>query len=239
MRCRLCQNKAPLQHSHVIPEFCFKPVYDSKHRAILYTLNASTQGFIQKGFREYLFCAQCEALFSRLETYFANEWFERAKLPLVVTEELVQIDNLDYQQFKLFHHSILFRASVSKLPQFKFVNLGNNESLFREMLLNNNAQRETDFPFIALILYYPLDQRVASDIILQPEVSKTNGAFVYSFTFAGCYWMYYASKRNSTSLMKYVFSKSGRLYLVPQSVLDNHHIAEFARNFRIRDKSAK
>lgn len=232
MVCRLCNRTAPLRHSHVLPELCFKPVYDEKHRAMQYTVDADSHGYIQQGFREYLFCDKCEQLFNKLETYFANEWFERRKLPTHVTDDLVHIDGLDYTKFKLFHHSILFRASVSTLPQFKYVNLGNNEDIFREMLLNNDPRDERDFPFIVLILYHFADNRVASDIILEPEVSKPNNSFVYSFTFAGCHWMYYASKGNSQSLMQYVFSKRGRLYLSPQCIHDNHRIAEFARNFR-------
>jgi hypothetical protein len=67
-----------------------------------------------------LFCAECKQLPTKLETYFANEWFERGKLRMHVTDDLVQIDGLEYSTFKLFHHSVLFRASVSTLPQFKF-----------------------------------------------------------------------------------------------------------------------
>lgn len=239
MTCRLCKNTAELRHSHVIPEFCFKPVYDDKHRAVRFTVNAGKHGYIQKGFREYLFCEDCEGRFNRLETYFANEWFERGKLPSHVTDDLVQIDGLDYAKFKLFHHSVLFRASVSTLPQFRYVSLGNNEEIFRRMLLADDPGEEHDFPFIVLVLYHFGDNRVASDIILQPEASKPNNSFVYSFTFAGCHWMYYASKCNSQDLMQHVFSKCGTLYLCPQSIHDNHRIAEFARNFRMRNQEAR
>lgn len=241
MTCRLCNRSVPLRDSHVIPELCFKPVYDEKHRAMQYTVDAGEHGYIQKGFRERLFCDECEQRFNKLETYFANDWLERGKLPTHIVDEddVVQIDGLDYAKFKLFHHSILFRASVSSLPQFKYVNLGNNEDVFRQMLLTNDPRGEHDFPFMALILFHFPDNRVASDIILEPEASKPNGSFVYSFTFAGCHWMYYASKCNSQSLMKYVFSQSGQLYLSPQCIHDNHRIAEFARNFQARKKTAK
>ena len=136
-QCRLCHEHATLRNSHVIPEFCFKPTYDPIHRAIEINLSAERKRYIQKGFREHLFCDGCEQLFGDLETYFASEWFHSGKLPESVECDQIEINGLDYTKFKLFHHSILFRASVSSLDQFKSVTLGKNEELLRQMLLSN------------------------------------------------------------------------------------------------------
>ena len=230
--CRLCHNVAPLRDSHVIPEFCFKPTYDSIHRAIEFSLSAESRRYIQKGFREPLFCDDCEQRFGKLDTYFSNEWFQKNKLPDRVESDLIEITGLDYTTFKLFHHSILFRASVSTLEQFKFVKLGKNEEILRQMLLTGDASDENQFPFITQFLFHPDDRRVASDIIVEPELSRPNGHYVYIFVYAGCCWMYYASKTDSTRLIQHVFSSAGTLYLVPQSIYQIPRIATFAKNYR-------
>ena len=169
-----------------------------------------------------------------METYFSNEWFHNGKLPDRVECALIEINGLDYTKFKLFHHSILFRASVSSLDQFKLVSLGKNEELLRTMLLSGDAGNEFDFPFITKILYHPGDRRVASDIIVKPEVSHPDGHYVYIFVFAGCCWMYYASKTGANNLTPHVFGTTGILYLAEENIYNNPRIAEFARNYRAK-----
>jgi len=233
-KCRLCHNVAPLRNSHVIPELCFKPTYDPSHRALEMNLSAERKRYIQKGFREHLFCDDCEQLFGKLENYFATKWSHNGKLPERVENDLLEIHDLDYTKFKLFHHSILFRASVSTLDQFKFVRLGKNEEILRQMLIAGDARNEHDFPFITRILFHPDDKRVASDIIVEPEMSRPSGHYCYIFVFGGCCWMYYTSKTQSQSLMPHVFGPAGTLYLVAECVYDNPRIREFAKSYRAK-----
>ncbi len=70
MTCRLCQRHKPLQNSHVVPEFFYKPSYDEKHR-IYARIGARLAGMppLQKGFREPLLCWDCEQKLSPYEKY--------------------------------------------------------------------------------------------------------------------------------------------------------------------------
>lgn len=70
MACRLCQKDKPLQNSHVVPEFFYKPSYDKKHR-IYARISGKLAHMppLQKGLREPLLCRDCEQKLSPYEKY--------------------------------------------------------------------------------------------------------------------------------------------------------------------------
>lgn len=139
MKCRLCQNSAELRNSHVIPEFLYEPLYDSKHRAMgVHGKGNKKWRYLQKGLREKLLCQKCEQLLNDYyEKYFRNFWFVSSQIPFKCDiEKIYKISGIDYVKFKLFHLSILFRASISSLPTFSQVSLGPHEGKICEMLIN-------------------------------------------------------------------------------------------------------
>ena len=113
MSCRLCKNDEPLQNSHVIPEFLYRPSYDAKHRIGLVKAGLSKMQLRQKGIREPLLCRQCEQLLNdRYEQPMSKAW--REFLPDEIDRDSHLIDGIDYGTFKLFHLSVLWRASVAQ-----------------------------------------------------------------------------------------------------------------------------
>jgi hypothetical protein len=58
--CRLCGKPSPLQRSHIIPEFLYRPLYDEKHRISVVKVGSDRIGYLQKGFTEALLCFGCE-----------------------------------------------------------------------------------------------------------------------------------------------------------------------------------
>ena len=57
--CRLCGERRKLCLSHIVPEFCFKPLYDPKYVLIRQTADGRSSK-LQKGLRERLLCEMCE-----------------------------------------------------------------------------------------------------------------------------------------------------------------------------------
>jgi len=100
--------------THLFQNFCYKTMYDSKHRANKLTIEPYKSKFIQKGYRENLLCEDCEKIINKYETYFANVWYEQQKLPKKIVNDRIVLTDLDYTKFKLFHLSVLWRASGSK-----------------------------------------------------------------------------------------------------------------------------
>ena len=89
-------------------------------RCVASTRNCLTYASPRKGLRERLLCDECEGRLSRYETYFAGVWYGESGLPAVIPEEATAVakSDLDSVLFKLFHLSILWRASVATINDF-------------------------------------------------------------------------------------------------------------------------
>ena len=57
--CRLCRRESNLRFSHILPEFFYLPMYDELHRTMSVSSDEKEK-LVQKGFREYLLCQECE-----------------------------------------------------------------------------------------------------------------------------------------------------------------------------------
>ena len=84
MICKFCKKDKILKNSHIIPEFFYKPLYDSKHKMIVMERDKediSDKWKIQKGIREYLLCGDCEEHFNKsFENKFKIHWYDKKKL---------------------------------------------------------------------------------------------------------------------------------------------------------------
>ena len=112
--CKLCGKVDKLRNSHIIPEFLFKPLYDSKHRFhVLSTVLDSPNRYEQKGIREKLLCQSCETLLSKHEGYARTVLFGGTEISVRKEDGNYIIGDIDYKKFKLFQISILWRAGIS------------------------------------------------------------------------------------------------------------------------------
>jgi hypothetical protein len=70
MGCALCQQNKQLCDSHIVPEFMYQHMYDANHRFRVLSRNeVDATRFLRKGLREELLCRDCEAKFSKWESY--------------------------------------------------------------------------------------------------------------------------------------------------------------------------
>src|SRR5437868_2676993 len=116
--CKLCGKSRDLCNSHVVPELCYLACYDSLHRSTKFQADPNTKRIIQKGLREYLLCQECETHLSGIENDFKTYWYDTPALPERIRTPVVKITGFDYRVFKLFHLSILWRASVATTKEF-------------------------------------------------------------------------------------------------------------------------
>jgi hypothetical protein len=124
INCALCQSKNTLRDSHIIPEFLYKELYDDLHRFHVVPFNASEpERFRQQGLYEKLLCEGCEQKFSVWEKYTNEAFCKGIGIKIEHTGELFKLSNLDYDKFRLFLLSLLWRMSVSTQDFFKLVNL--------------------------------------------------------------------------------------------------------------------
>jgi hypothetical protein len=153
MRCRLCLKDAPLQNSHIIPEFHYNPLYDSKHRFFVLSTEKGRRPTEQKGFRERLLCQKCETLLSRWESYAKEVIFDSEAQFVSKHGKHIRLGNIDYHRFKLYLLSLIWRMGVSSLKMFKAVSLGPYEQLLRRRLL-----AEDPGPSLPLFCYWHFGQ---------------------------------------------------------------------------------
>jgi hypothetical protein len=143
---------------------------------------------IQKGVRERLLCLSCETLISKYETRFKSYWYDSAAIPLKVELPCdgVVVEGADYATMKLFHLSVLWRASESEWS--KSASLGPYYSQkIGKMLLDGDPGPTRAFPIVGTLL---VDRkgRVFHGVITEPVRSRIDSATVYFMCYAGCEW---------------------------------------------------
>jgi hypothetical protein len=206
-------------------------LYDEKHRAIEATLVPRGFKYLRKGYREPLLCKDCEGIISRFETYFATAWYEQGKCPNKVRDNVVQVTGLDYTLFRLFHLSVLWRASVSKREEFSGVQLGLHEERIRRMILAGDPGKPNQYPLFVNFLVTPDTREVQQQIIMQPGAIRVEGHRVYLFCFGGCAWYYLVSSHASPSYFSYAPSLDGVLTATVQNWTDFQPVRSFAESY--------
>ena len=186
--CKLCLKEEILRKSHVVPEFLHRPVYDDYHRLTSFEPKKLRSTYRQSGLWDRLFCDGCEGRLSQLESYFANVWFKKPVRPDSLEGEMAVIINLDYVKFKLFHLSILWRAHVSDLNEFRELTLGQQAENIRVRILTGDPGPSDVYPISGMALRRT-DGSFKDDLMLLPGYSKIENYHLYIMLFGGVFWL--------------------------------------------------
>jgi len=194
---RLCLQEKPLADSHIIPEFLYKPLYDEMHRLhVLSSKSGITPNDIQKGYRERLLCTgqeSCEEQFSRWERYASQVLFHTPIKGEGYDDALV-IRGINYEQFKLFQMSLLFRAGVAKHPAFADAKLGPHEEHLRRMLIDKDPGQP--YKYGCMILVPARMEEWHEQLIVSPASRRFQGYRTIAFILNGLLWLYFVSSHN-------------------------------------------
>ncbi len=185
--CKLCCEKTQLRESHIVPEFCYKGIYDDKHRVIEghFTTNNLCKRHVQKGKREYLLCSRCEGILSKYEKSFCEYWNGPNGLPKRVNDGFLVLRGADYHIFKLFHLSIIWRFSVSK--SFSPISLGPYNDKLRRILLNGDSVPQDHYPIFGYVLTED-DGRIHHEVGAPIRYVQIDRSSWYTARYAGCDW---------------------------------------------------
>ena len=165
---------------------------------------------VQKGFREFLLCQECETKLSKYEGYTARLIQSLNDFPKNLSGLFIYSDDVDYRQFKLFQLSLLWRASVSRNKMFAQVELGNrHEEKIRCMLVEENPGRDSDFG--CFITMYPNPQNI-DKIIWSPTRQRLFGHNGYKFMTGNLMWYFFVTSHSiDTDIQSFFVQESGRL----------------------------
>lgn len=197
MICQLCKNdKILIRRSHIIPNFMYEGLFNEKHFIADFDLIGDRGTRFQPNgyYDSNLLCEECDnVLIGRLENYakiilFGGEGkfsdYHRIEQEVdVLGNTILHIKNIDYQRFKLFLLSVLWRASLSKQKIFRHVNLGNHEEIIRKMIYDSNPGLESEYP-IGILLFTPNDI-CPTKFIANPFPVENEGNLSYIFTING------------------------------------------------------
>jgi len=156
----------------------------------------------QKGIRERLLCGDCEQQLSVYEKYVREVLMGGVEIVVQNEGNLLKLSELDYDKFKLFQLSILWRASISNHPMFSRVRLGPHEEIIRKMIQAGNPGKQTDYPCI--IFGLNSKSGIPGSFIDQPRKLPIDGHTTYRFVFSGFMWSFYVSSHKLPPLIRQV-----------------------------------
>ncbi len=195
MICRLCKEDHNLKNSHIIPEFFYKPIYDSKHRLLARKSGKLVQGRpLQKGIREKLLCEGCEQQLGRNEKYVREVLFGGTEISIQKFQNRLVLSNLDYTKVRLFFLSLIWRISVaSEHALWKNVDLGPHEEQIRQMVHDEKAGEPWEYGFLCILPFF--NGTFVEDWILEPDWVRSDWGRFYRLVVGGCVYLFHISNQ--------------------------------------------
>ncbi|MEC4090141.1 hypothetical protein [Pseudoalteromonas rubra] len=139
MVCRLCGNDATLKKSHIIPRSYFKSLKSKGGQLISVTCDDVTEPKrTNSDPKEKLLCEACESFLSDNYERYGTRLFKDTK-NVNKTKKYIEFNGFKFKEYYLFLISILWRASVSSMPEFSAVDLGRKFEEYLESCLKNKS----------------------------------------------------------------------------------------------------
>lgn len=217
-KCKLCLKKKELVDSHIFPEFMFKSIYDDKHEFILLSSSVKFgRKRKRKGIHESLLCLNCDQnIIGKYEDYAAKIINGDGKKYFNVEKTFygIKLININYNLFKLFQLSLIWRASISTNPDLSPISLGPHEDTIRKMLILEKPGKFYDYG--AILCYFPLIPQKLKEIIIPPFYqAKMECHRVYPAIFNGLIYLFYSSNHlNNAYFNTYFLQENGELPLI-------------------------
>jgi len=160
--CQLFQKEAKLVKAHIIPEWVFRDARGGD--AFLIYINSEEPHPKRSPIGPYdsnILSREAEDHLAKFDNY-ASQFFRKPP-PNDINKQMkdnyefgyYHIQDFNYERLKLFVISVIWRASVSKMDEYKSINLGPKyEELARQAILNCDCQGELLFPTM-IWRYFP------------------------------------------------------------------------------------
>lgn len=184
--CALCQRVAKLRHSHIVPEFFYRRIYDMpEHKFhVISTDKAVADDFGMKGYREHLLCEACEGRTGAWDDYASKFFFGDVAQLTACGQKSLHLANVSYKPFKLFLMSLLWRMHIAEGELFERVDLAERHAeRLRLALLSDDPLGQEDYP--CLMVAVLIDGRFRQDWMLQPNVTRFDARRWYCVVVCG------------------------------------------------------
>lgn len=200
--------------SHIVPKFCYKALNDEKNRAfVVDPYKWEVTGHVQSGVSVPMLCVQCEQFLNeKYEKPFYRYWYGGGVIERLVKNRRLYLTGIDYTSFKLFHISILFRASVDSRFVERSLPAHHVEKL-RRMVLSFEPGSEACYPIWATAIE---DHRggVSEDVVEFPMATRLYGHWSRRSTYSGCHWNIVTSSHPCDRMSRVCLRENGTMPLL-------------------------
>lgn len=236
-KCALCLNVAELRKSHIIPEFFYDLVYDERHRFLKISSDTSKRIVsVPQGIYERLLCGRCEGRIGVWETYASKVIMGGTGLYIQPQDWGFTVLGVEYAPFKLFGMSLLWRAAVSRRPEFFSVQLGPHEEKLRKMLDAEDPGQLYEYGFYIVFSPDPSAREAFDGAISPPQRFRNEPHDIYRFILGLTIWDFVVSDQMHTVKPEFFSLHSNGTLQVRSG---GEYITEFLRDFSTEIGDAK
>lgn len=226
-KCRLCGEEKKLIKSHIVPEGFYKNMYDDKNRLFLSSQSRNDFITMQKGQREELLCKECDSnlIGNKYDKYGIQVIRDRLHIqPFTDNEKEIWV-GLDYNKFKIFLLSVLWRAHIAQ-KFHKGITLDKDiETLIVKAIKSGLAPRETVIPIVGISLVDPKNRASKCDEIITNGNTYTRSGLENSKTciiiFGGYAWTFIVPNAEINDPQEEFFLKENGLMVLPKQNIRN------------------
>jgi hypothetical protein len=198
---------------------------------VLYTDEDQYVGERPKGVYEKLLCEDCEAKLSDWETHGREVIFGGTEITVERQEGRILIGNLEYDRFKLFQISLLWRTAVSSRKEVPNIDLGPHEPRMRKMLLNENPGPPHRYGCVKFQV--PDRTELLAHAVIPPEKTKVGAHHCYRCIFGGLIWVFFVSSHTSDlPYREIMLTRDGELPVFNAGEEGERYLQDLASDFR-------
>lgn len=225
--CALCLKEETLRRSHIIPQFMYSEMRDSKNRILILNSNPDVRDrFSQSGMWEYLLCDACEGVIGRYEDYACRVIYGGDKDAKAMFDGPdLKLERLDYAKLKLFLLSLIWRMGVSQEEFFREVELGPYEQRLRAMIVNGNPGLSHEFGVFCIA---PILNKSRMVCTAPPEAIRHDSVRIYRCLIGGLLFCFVVSNQRLPTAVEARFpNPAGQWSILQQNVEEITYLKDY------------
>jgi hypothetical protein len=181
---------------------------------------------VQESWSEKSLCSECEALTNEFDTYIAAFTYNPMRVGVRVDRSCLKFRtymNLNYKKFRLFQHSLLFRASLSKHIAFSHINLSKDDiEMVRLALMNKEPINDKILGCRMTLIWSPVRDVPFNNIISVPVADLFKHKEIVYFVFGGFGWEFHLPKFGFKQIREGFYAKPNGSLRVPIVDFDDY-----------------
>lgn len=180
MICKACNQDKDLIDAHIVPKSLFMKLRgNSNHLDVLGSDFNGRKGRTFKGeYDKTILCYECDGVFQKCDNYAKILFVDRENEMEEIwkNSDLVgwELETIDYDLFKQFVLSVLWRASVSRRSYYGLISLGPHEAIIKKDIFGQERFPCTHYQFL-VSRYLPDKVPELERTMLNPDSIKIEG----------------------------------------------------------------